>query len=59
MLRKGQKVMLPTKKVGQAPRVGRVVEVRGEMVEVRWDDGRVSSVIGGFLQPVKAAAAKH
>lgn len=45
MLKEGQRVQTLTKKVGQAPRVGTVVDTRdGEFVEVRWDDGHVSVV---------------
>lgn len=44
MLKEGQRVQTLTKKVGQAPRTGTVVDVRDEFVEVRWDDGHVSVV---------------
>lgn len=52
MLRKGQPVQTLTKVVGQAPRRGRVVDVRDEeFVEVEWDDGRVSTVSSSSLVP--------
>ena len=51
-LRKGMRVRELTKKVGQAARTGVVLRVRGATVEVRWDDGHVSSLSHGFLFPV-------
>jgi hypothetical protein len=42
-----------TKKVGQTGRTGTVVKVNGEDVEVRWEDGHVSSLSGAFLQPIR------
>ena len=42
-----------TKKVGQTPRTGKVIKVHGDNVEVRWDDGHVSSLSGAVLQPTK------
>jgi hypothetical protein len=40
-----------TKRVGQVPRRGTVVDVHGDTVEVRWSDGHVSSVTGGYIFP--------
>lgn len=40
-----------SRRVGTPPRKGKVVSVRGESVEVRWDDGHKSSVSGGYLFP--------
>ncbi|MGH8928917.1 MAG: hypothetical protein ACRDWH_11235 [Acidimicrobiia bacterium] len=51
MLKKGQRVEELTKKTGQRPRAGIIVDLRGDLVEVRWDDGRVSSLTGAFLRP--------
>ena len=51
-LRKGMRVRELTKKVGQAARTGTVLQVHGSNVEVRWDDGHVSSLSHGFLFPV-------
>jgi len=50
-LRKGMRVRELTKKVGQMPRRGKVLDVHDDTVEVRWDDGHVSSVTGGYLFP--------
>jgi hypothetical protein len=54
-LRKGMRVRELTKKVGQIPRVGIVLAVHGATVEVRWDDGHVSSLSHGFLFPAPEA----
>ncbi len=51
MLRKGTRIRELTKKVGQASRTGVVLDVRGDTVEVRWDDGHVSSLSGALLVP--------
>jgi hypothetical protein len=60
MLKKGQRVEEMTKKTGQRPRTGVVLDLRGDEVEVRWDDGHVSSLIGGFLRPINhEEAAQH
>ena len=42
VLKKGMRVVEPTKKVGQVSRRGVVVEVDHQTVEVRWDDGHTS-----------------
>ena len=42
MVKKGETVVEITKKVGQHARQGTVVEVRGEAVEVKWEDGHTS-----------------
>ena len=52
-LRKGMQVQELTKKVGQLPRRGKVVDIHGESVEVLWKDGHTSSVTGSYLFPVK------
>jgi hypothetical protein len=57
--RKGMRVKELTKRVGQVPRMGRVVAVRGRSVEVEWDDGHVSSVTGSYLFPAKAPQKEH
>jgi hypothetical protein len=51
-LRKGMRVKELTKKVGQVARKGTVLAVHGSTVEVRWDDGRTSSLSHGFLFPI-------
>ena len=42
MVKKGEAVVEITKKVGQPAREGTVVDVKGEAVEVRWEDGHTS-----------------
>jgi hypothetical protein len=42
-----------SKRVGQPPRTGRVLEVHGRTVSVRWDDGHHSSISGGYLIPLR------
>lgn len=50
-LRKGMRVKELTKKVGRHPRAGTVVAQRGSNVEVKWDDGRVTTLSGAYLVP--------
>lgn len=57
MLRKGQRVTELTKKVGQRARTGVVSDVHDDTVEVRWDNGHVSSLTGAFLRPAPNEAA--
>ncbi|MDP2623928.1 MAG: DUF1918 domain-containing protein [Actinomycetota bacterium] len=52
-LRKGMHVRELSKRVGQPPRTGRVLEVHGRTVSVRWDDGHHSSISGGYLIPLR------
>ena len=52
-LHKGMRVKELTKKVGQVARTGTVLSVRGQTVEVRWDDGHISSLSHGFLFPIR------
>jgi hypothetical protein len=52
MLKKGQRVEELTKKAGQRPRAGVVIDLRDDSIEVRWDDGHVSSLTGALLQPL-------
>lgn len=61
MLRDGQRVATLTKKVGQAPRTGIIVDVRDdEFVTVEWDDGHTSTVSASTIVPVgKERAAKR
>jgi hypothetical protein len=54
-LRKGMRVKQLSKKVGQAARTGTVLSVHGQTVEVRWDDGQVSSPSHSFLFPINRA----
>ncbi len=57
MLKKGMHVQELTKKIGQMPRTGTIIRVDGDNVEVRWDDGHLSSLSGAFLRPIKKAKA--
>ena len=57
-LRKGTRVRELTKKVGQVPRQGTVLSVRGHTVEIRWDDGHVSSLSHGLLLPMPEKTAR-
>jgi hypothetical protein len=52
-LRKGMRVRELTKKVGQVSHTGTILKVRGQTVEVRWDDGHTSSLSHGFLFPLR------
>ncbi len=56
--RKGQHVKALSKKVGQPPREGVVLQVHGDTVEVRWDDGHTSTLSGGVLVPAKKVQAE-
>ncbi|HSQ37036.1 MAG TPA: hypothetical protein VLS92_03985 [Acidimicrobiia bacterium] len=56
-LRKGMRVRELTKKVGQAPRHGTVLGIRGHAVKIRWDNGQVSSLSHGLLVPVSEKKA--
>jgi preprotein translocase subunit YajC len=59
-MRKGQKVETLTKKVGQTPRTGVVVEVRDdEFVEVEWDDGHKSIVTKSSVVPTSESNKAH
>jgi hypothetical protein len=53
VLKQGNRVQVLTKKVGQAPRTGIVLGVRGNWVDVRWDDGRVTTVTGNVLTRIR------
>jgi hypothetical protein len=55
LLKKGQRVEELTKKAGRHPRSGIVVDLRDDTVEVRWDDGHVTSLTGALLRPVAAS----
>ncbi len=53
LLKKGQRVEELTKKMGQRPREGVVIDLRDDIVDVRWDDGHISSLTGALLRPSK------
>jgi hypothetical protein len=52
-LRKGMHVRELSKRVGQISRRGQILAVRGSTVDVRWDDGHVSSLTGAYLEPIR------
>jgi hypothetical protein len=43
----GARIELESERVGIEPRAGTVVEVTGEQIRVRWDDGHESSIVPG------------
>jgi hypothetical protein len=51
VLKKGEKVIELTKKVGQHSRTGVIEALHDESAEVRWDDGHVSIVSRSALAP--------
>ena len=55
MLRAGTRVTKLTKKVGQTAPAGSVIAVKGDSVEVRWDDGHISIMSKIGLVPAKSA----
>ena len=40
----GEKVTKLTKKVGQAAPTGRIIAIKGDSVEVKWEDGHTSLI---------------
>lgn len=53
VIKKGSKVESLTRKAGQVPRRGTVENVRGDTIEVRWDDGRASVISRRALVPAR------
>lgn len=51
MVRKGQRVEILTKKTGQTPRSGVVIDIRDEFCDVEWDDGHTSTITISNLVP--------
>ena len=51
MLRKGQRVETLTKKAGQTPRSGVVIDLRDEFCDVEWDDGHTTTITISNLVP--------
>jgi hypothetical protein len=43
-VRRGDKVTKLTKRVGQTAPVGQVVAIKGDSVEVKWEDGHTSLI---------------
>ena len=60
MIRKGNRVELLSKKVGQVPATGKVVAIRdGHSVEVEWDDGHTSIISTNAVTPLTEANRPH
>ncbi len=59
MIRKGQLVTTLTPKIGAPTRLGRVVEVHDELVDVEWDDGHVSTLTKESVVPVHRDKVTH
>jgi len=53
LLRKGTRVKELTKRIGQAPRTGKVVGFHHDSVEVQWDNGHRTSLSGALLVPLE------
>lgn len=51
MLKKGQTVTTLTAKIGAPTRLGRILEVHGEFVDVEWEDGHVSTLTRESVVP--------
>ena len=56
MLRKGMRVERMTKKVGQVPQTGKVIELLdGHAAEIEWDDGHTSIISREAVTPLTEA----
>ena len=51
-MRKGDLVETQTAKIGQATRVGRVIDLHDEFVVVEWEDGHVSTITRTSVRPI-------
>jgi hypothetical protein len=45
MVQVGDQVVLESERVGQPSQTGVIIDTRGQLVHVRWDDGKESSYI--------------
>lgn len=56
-MKKGDRVLVESEKVGVEPRAGVVTSITGSMVRVRWDGGHESSFVpsAGSLRVTKSA----
>lgn len=52
-MHRGDKVAKLTKKVGQTAPTGRVIAIKGDSLEVKWDDGHWSLISRIGVVPVK------
>ena len=60
MIRKGNRVVRRTKKVGQFAETGKVTAIHDEYsVEVEWDDGHESIVPSDGITPLTEANRPH
>ena len=60
MIRKGTRIELLSKKVGQVPATGKVVAMReGHAVEIAWDDGHTSIISRNAVTPLTDANRPH
>ena len=61
MVEVGDEIELSTRKVGQAPRTGTVIAVRGRLVTVRWPTGEQSTLVPspGTLSVVRPVRRKN
>ena len=53
MLRAGTRVTRMMRRVGQRAPEGKIVQVRGDSYEIKWDDGHVSIATADGIVPVK------
>lgn len=53
MLRRGTRVTQMTRRVGQRAPTGRIVDLRGDSYEIRWDDGHTSIMTREGVVPIK------
>jgi hypothetical protein len=47
MVNVGARVELEAERVGREPRSGVVIDVQGEQLRIRWDDGHETSLVPG------------
>ena len=59
MIRRGTRVERLTKKVGQVPETGKVIEMHGDAVEIQWDDGHTSVISRDAVTPLTEANRPH
>lgn len=54
MLRPGTRVTKMTKRVGQRAPEGKIVDVRKDSYEIKWDDGHISIITPEGIVPIKS-----
>ena len=57
MVEVGDRVALESERLGEPVRQGMVLAIRGHMLEIRWDDGHVSTLLPkvGALRVIRDA----